>query len=93
MTAPHTHDSQHENENKDRLRGNEPPELLSGLIGSQVASRLLAMTPERLPAAEDRMNHNGAYATVVIPPRTIAGSRTPLASLTPTVPARWLLSS
>jgi uncharacterized phage infection (PIP) family protein YhgE len=43
-------------------------QLRSGVIGSHVVSRLLAITPERLPAAEDRMNHNGAYATVVIPP-------------------------
>jgi YhgE/Pip-like protein len=43
-------------------------QLQSGLTGSHAVSRLLAITPERLPAAEDRMNHNGAYATVVIPP-------------------------
>jgi YhgE/Pip-like protein len=43
-------------------------QLQSGLTDSHVVSTLLALTPQRLPAAEDRMNHNGAYATLVIPP-------------------------
>ena len=43
-------------------------QLRSGLTGSRTVSKLLSLTPERLQAAEDRMNHNGAYATVVIPP-------------------------
>jgi YhgE/Pip-like protein len=41
--------------------------LQSGLTGSHTVSTLLSLTPQRLPAAEDRMNHNGAYATLVIP--------------------------
>ena len=47
-------------------------QLQSGLTGSRAASTLLALTPERLPAAESRMNRNGAYATVVIPPNFTA---------------------
>jgi YhgE/Pip-like protein len=47
-------------------------QLQSGLTGSHAVSTLLALTPERLPTAEDRMNHNGAYATVVIPPNRTA---------------------
>jgi YhgE/Pip-like protein len=43
-------------------------QLQSGLTSSRVVSTLLALTPERLSAAENRMTHNGAYATVVIPP-------------------------
>ncbi len=43
-------------------------ELQSGLTGSRTVSNLLSLTPERLRAAESRMDHNGAYATVVIPP-------------------------
>lgn len=43
-------------------------QLQSGLTGSQTVSTLLSLTPEGLRAAKDRMNHNGAYATVVIPP-------------------------
>ena len=42
-------------------------QLQSGLTGSRTVSTLLAFTPQRLPAAENRMDHNGAYATVVIP--------------------------
>ncbi len=42
-------------------------ELESGLTGSRTVSRLLALTPEGLQAAQGRMNRNGAYATVVIP--------------------------
>ncbi len=47
-------------------------QLQSGLTGSRTVSTLLALTPERLPAAESRMNRNGAYATVVIPPNFTA---------------------
>ena len=43
-------------------------ELQSGLTRSRTVSTLLALTPERLQAAESRMDHNGSYATVVIPP-------------------------
>jgi len=43
-------------------------QLQSELIGSRTLSTLLALTPERLRATESRMNRNGAYATVVIPP-------------------------
>jgi Protein of unknown function (DUF3533) len=43
-------------------------ELQSGLTGSRTVSTLLSLSPERLVAAESRMEHNGAYATVVIPP-------------------------
>ena len=43
-------------------------QLQSGLTGSRAVSTRLLLTPERLPAAKYRMNHNGAYATVVIPP-------------------------
>ena len=43
-------------------------ELQSGLSGSRTVSTLLALHPERLRAAESRMDRNGAYATVVIPP-------------------------
>lgn len=43
-------------------------QLQSGLTSSRTVSRLLALTPERLAAAENRMNHDGAYATLVIPP-------------------------
>jgi YhgE/Pip-like protein len=39
----------------------------SGLTGSRTVSTLLSLTPERLPTAAHRMNHNGAYATLVIP--------------------------
>jgi len=42
-------------------------QLQSAPIGSRRVSTLLSLTPERLPAAEERMNRNGAYATVVIP--------------------------
>jgi len=47
-------------------------QLQSGLTGSRTVSTLLALTPERLRAAESRMNRNGAYATVVIPPNFTA---------------------
>jgi YhgE/Pip-like protein len=47
-------------------------QLQSGLNGSRTVSTLLAFTPERLHAAESRMNRNGAYATVVIPPNFTA---------------------
>ena len=43
-------------------------QLQSGLTGSRAVSTLLSLTSERLQAAKGRMNHNGAYATVVIPP-------------------------
>ncbi len=43
-------------------------QLESGLAGSPVVSRKLALTPEPLSAATARMNRNGAYATLVIPP-------------------------
>jgi YhgE/Pip-like protein len=43
-------------------------QLQSGLSGSRAVSTLLSLTPERLQAAKDRMDHNSAYATVVIPP-------------------------
>ena len=43
-------------------------QLQSGLTSSRAVSTLLSLTPERLQAAKDRMDHNGAYATVVIPP-------------------------
>jgi YhgE/Pip-like protein len=43
-------------------------QLQSGLTGSRTVSSLLSLTPERLQAANGRMDHNGAYATVVIPP-------------------------
>jgi YhgE/Pip-like protein len=43
-------------------------QLQSGLTGSRAVSSLLSLTPERLQAANGRMDHNGAYATVVIPP-------------------------
>jgi len=42
--------------------------LQSGLTGSRAVSTLLSLTPERLQAAKNRMDHNGAYAAVVIPP-------------------------
>ena len=47
-------------------------QLQSGLTSSRAVSRLLALTPERLAAAESRMNHDGAYATLVIPPNFTA---------------------
>lgn len=47
-------------------------QLQSGLKSSRAVSRLLALTPERLDAAESRMNHDGAYATLVIPPNFTA---------------------
>lgn len=43
-------------------------QLQSGLTGSRTVSRLLALTPEPISAAEGRMNRNGSYATLVIPP-------------------------
>jgi YhgE/Pip-like protein len=43
-------------------------QLQSGLTGSRAVSTRLSLTPERLQAAKRRMNHNGAYAAVVIPP-------------------------
>src|ERR1700760_2365582 len=43
-------------------------QLESGLTGSRRVSNLLALTPERLSAAESRMNRNGAYTSLVIPP-------------------------
>jgi YhgE/Pip-like protein len=42
-------------------------QLQSGLTGSRTVSTLLALTPQRLPAAQSRMNQDGAYFTVVIP--------------------------
>lgn len=42
-------------------------QLQSGLTGSRTVSTLLSLTPERLHAAERRMNHGGSYATLVIP--------------------------
>jgi YhgE/Pip-like protein len=42
-------------------------QLQSGLTGARAVSSRLSLTPERLPAAKRRMNHNGSYATVVIP--------------------------
>jgi Protein of unknown function (DUF3533) len=47
-------------------------QLQSGLTGSRTVSRLLALTPEPISAAESRMNRNGAYATLVIPPEFTA---------------------
>jgi YhgE/Pip-like protein len=43
-------------------------QLQSGLSGSRAVSTLLSLTPQQLQAAKSRMDHNGAYATVVIPP-------------------------
>jgi YhgE/Pip-like protein len=43
-------------------------QLQSGLTGSRTVSRLLSLTPEPISAAEGRMNRNGSYATLVIPP-------------------------
>jgi YhgE/Pip-like protein len=43
-------------------------QLRTGLTSSRTVSRLLSLTPERLQTAEVRMNRNGAYATLVIPP-------------------------
>jgi YhgE/Pip-like protein len=43
-------------------------QLQSGLIGSRTVSRLLALTPQPISGAESRMNRNGSYATLVIPP-------------------------
>lgn len=43
-------------------------QLQSGLTSSRAVSTLLSLAPERLQTAKDRMDHNGAYATVVIPP-------------------------
>ncbi len=43
-------------------------QLQSGLTGSRTVSRLLALTPEPISAAESRMKRNGSYATLVIPP-------------------------
>ncbi len=40
----------------------------AGLTGSRAVSRFLAMTHEGLVAAEQRMNRNGSYAALVIPP-------------------------
>ena len=42
-------------------------QLQSGLTSSPTISTVLSLTPERLQAAKGRMDHNGAYATVVIP--------------------------
>jgi YhgE/Pip-like protein len=42
-------------------------QLETGLTRSHTVSTLLALTPETLSAAKDRMNRNGAYATLVIP--------------------------
>jgi YhgE/Pip-like protein len=47
-------------------------QLQSGLTGSRAVSTLLALTPQRLPAAESRMSQNGACFTVVIPPNFTA---------------------
>ena len=61
-------------------------QLQSGLTGSRTVSRLLSLTPERLDAAESRMNRNGAYATLVIPPNftasllSLTGLRLPAAA-------------
>lgn len=41
--------------------------LQAGLTGSRTVSALLDLRPEALAAAEHRMNHNGAYAALVIP--------------------------
>ncbi len=43
-------------------------QLQSGLTGSRAVSRLLSLTPQPVSAAESRMDRNGAYATLVIPP-------------------------
>jgi YhgE/Pip-like protein len=43
-------------------------QLQSGLTSSRTVSNLLSLTSQRLRAAESRMDDNGAYATVVIPP-------------------------
>lgn len=42
-------------------------ELQSGLIGSGAVASRLSLIPERLSRAQQRMNHDGAYATLVIP--------------------------
>jgi YhgE/Pip-like protein len=42
-------------------------QLQSGLTGSRTVSTLLALAPQRLRAAESRMNQGRAYFTVVIP--------------------------
>ena len=58
-------------------------QLETGLTRSHTVSTLLALTPETLSAATDRMNRNGAYATLVIPPGftrsllSLAGLRLP----------------
>lgn len=43
-------------------------QLQSALTGSRSASTLLALKPETLASAEGRMNRDGAYAALVIPP-------------------------
>jgi YhgE/Pip-like protein len=58
-------------------------QLETGLTRSHTVSTLLALTPETLSAATDRMNRNGAYATLVIPANftrsllSLAGLRLP----------------
>jgi YhgE/Pip-like protein len=47
-------------------------QVQAGLTGSRTVSTLLSLTPEELYAAESRMNRNGAYATLVIPPNFTA---------------------
>jgi len=55
-------------------------ELQSGLTGSHAVSTLLSLTPESLAAAENRMDHDDAYATLVIP-RDFTASLLSLAGL------------
>jgi YhgE/Pip-like protein len=47
-------------------------QLQAGLTSSRTVSTLLSLTPQRLHAADSQMDHNGAYATVVIPPNFTA---------------------
>ena len=47
-------------------------QVQSGLTGSRTVARLLSLEPQTLAAAKRRMDSDGAYATLVIPPQFTA---------------------
>jgi uncharacterized phage infection (PIP) family protein YhgE len=73
-------------------------ELQSALLASHSLTTLLSVTAEPFAAAEHRMNHNGAYATLVIPPGftksllVLTGAQQP-AGVAPSLPTVQLLTN
>lgn len=73
-------------------------QVVSGLEGSRVLSTLLSLKQSTLADAEARMNRDGAYATIVIPPEFTASLLTtagliPAAAVAPEKPPVELLTN